>query len=327
MRAIDPAGPGGPEVLELVDRPVPAPRDSQLLIRVAAAGVNRPDVLQRLGKYPMPPGAPTIPGLEVSGEVVLAQPSVERWRVGDRVTALLPGGGYAEYAVADEQCCLPWPADLSAAEAAGLPETFFTVWANVFERGALRAGERILVHGGSSGIGVTAIQLAKAFGAEVLVTAGNPDKCAAARALGADHAIDYRASDFEAEVQRITGGEGVEVVLDMIGGDYVPRNLRCLSRFGRHLSIATQRGRTTELDLGLVMARELRLTGGLLRPQPVAVKGRIARALEREVWPLIANGSVRAVVDSIYPLAEAADAHRRMEAGEHVGKIILVAAK
>lgn len=323
MRAIDPAGPGGPEVLALVTRPVPTPGEGEVLLRVHAAGVNRPDVLQRLGKYPMPPGAPSIPGLEAAGEIVAAGPAVERWQLGDRVTALLLGGGYAEYAVAHEQCCLPWPQNLSAIEAASLPETHFTVWANLFERAQLRAGERVLVHGGTSGIGVTAIQLGNAFGAEVYVTVGTAEKAAAALALGAARAINYREDDFVAAISEATASEGVDIVVDMIGSDYVPRNLRVLARSGRHVSIATQRGPTVELDLRLVMARELRLTGGLLRPQPTSVKGRIARALETHVWPLIATGGVRPVIDRVYPLTEAGQAHRRMEASEHVGKIML----
>ena len=322
MRAIDPATSGGPELLVVVERPVPVPEPGEVLIRVAAAGVNRPDILQREGRYPMPPGAPTIPGLEVAGEVAAIGAGVNRWRPGDAVTALLLGGGYAEFATAPEGQCLPIPAGLTLTEAASLPETFFTVWTNLVDRAAARAGERVLVHGGTSGIGVTAIQLGVALGLTVAVTVGSPAKCDAARALGADLAIDYTAQDFVAEIKAWAPG-GVDIVLDMIGGDYLPRNLACLAPGGRHVSIATQRGRETQLNIGLVMVRGLRLTGSMLRPQPVAFKAAIARALERDAWPLIERGRIRPVIDRTYPLAEAADAHRRMEASLHVGKIVL----
>lgn len=322
MRAIDPAGPGGPEVLALVERPVPFPAPGEVLIRVAAAGVNRPDVLQRKGNYPMPPGAPSIPGLEAAGEVAALGEGVNRWRVGDAVTALLIGGGYAQFAAAPEGQCLPIPAGLTMIEAASLPETFFTVWSNLFDRAAARRGESALVHGGTSGIGVTAIQLGRALGLRVAVTAGSAAKCEAARALGAELAIDYNADDFVAAIEAWLPG-GVDIVLDMIGGDYVPRNLACLAPGGRHVSIATQRGRETALNLGLMMTRALKLTGSLLRPQPVAFKAAIARALEREAWPLLASGEVRPVIDRVYPLAEAAQAHMRMEASQHIGKIML----
>ena len=327
MRAIDPDGPGGPEVLVAVERPVPVPRAGEVLIRVAAAGVNRPDVLQRLGKYPMPPGAPSIPGLEAAGEVVALGEGAERWHLGDRVTALLIGGGYAEYATVPYELCLPWPEGLSAAEAASLPETWFTVWANLIDRGRLQAGERVLIHGGTSGIGVAALQLCALIGAEAIVTVGTEPKAAAALELGAAKAVNYREADFVAAVGEWTQGAGVDLVLDMIGGEYFARNLKCLGRGGRHVSIATQRGATAELDLRILMARELVLTGGLLRPQPVSVQGRIARALERAVWPGIASGGVRAVLDKTYPLEAAPDAHRRMEASEHIGKIVLEIAR
>ncbi len=320
MTAIDPAAPGGPEVLVPVTRPVPTPGDDELLIRVHAAGVNRPDVLQRLGLYPMPPGAPTIMGLEVAGEVVVGR---GRWQAGDRVCALVAGGGYAEYCVAPAGQCLPIPEGLDFVAAAGLPETYFTVWSNLFDRGGATAGETILVHGGTSGIGTTAILLAKAFGIKVFVTAGSPDKCAAARGLGADYAIDYRANDFVDKVAGITAGRGVDVVLDMVGGDYIPRNLKCLADDGRHVSIAMQRGVTAEINVGLVMRRRLTLTGSTLRPRPVDFKTAVAAALETQVWPLFAQGKLRAVSDRTFALADAADAHRRMEAGDHVGKITL----
>ena len=320
MTAIDPAAPGGPEVLVPVTRPVPVAGADEVLIRVHAAGVNRPDVLQRLGRYPMPPGAPTIMGLEVAGEIVTAG---GRWQVGDRVCALVAGGGYAEYCVAPVGQCLPIPDGLDFVDAAGLPETYFTVWSNLFERGCAVAGETILVHGGTSGIGTTAILLGKAFGLTVIVTAGSAAKCAAARDLGADHAIDYKASDFVDKVAGITGGKGVDVVLDMVGGDYIPRNLMCLADDGRHVSIALQRGAVSDVNFGLVMMRRLTLTGSMLRPRPVAFKAAIAEALEVKVWPLFASGKLRAVTDATFALAAAADAHRRMEAGDHVGKIVL----
>ena len=320
MTATDPAAPGGPEVLMPVTRPVPLPGADEVLIRVHAAGVNRPDVLQRLGRYPMPPGAPTIMGLEVAGEIVVGS---GRWQVGDKVCALVAGGGYAEYCVAPAGQCLPIPDGLDFVAAAGLPETYFTVWSNLFDRGGAVAGETVLVHGGTSGIGTTAILLAKAFGLTVIVTAGSADKCAAAKGLGADHAIDYKASDFVDKVAGITAGRGVDVVLDMVGGDYIPRNLACLAPDGRHVSIALQRGPTAEVNFGLIMTKRLTLTGSMLRPRPVAFKASIAAALEAKVWPLFASAKLRAVSDMTFPLADAADAHRRMEAGDHVGKIVL----
>jgi NADPH2:quinone reductase len=320
MIAIDPAVPGGPELLVPVERPVPVPGDGQVLVRVNAAGVNRPDVLQRLGVYPMPPGTPSILGLEIAGEVVIGG---GRWQAGDQVCALVAGGGYAQYCVAPAVQCLPVPAGVSLTDAAGLPETYFTVWSNLFERGRAAAGETVLIHGGTSGIGVTAVLLAKARGLTVIVTAGSAAKCDAARALGADHAIDYKAQDFAAEVLALTSGRGVDLVLDMVGGDYIPRNIKCLADDGRHVSIAFQRGPVAEVNFSDIMRRRLTLTGSTLRPRPVAFKAAIAAALEAEVWPLFAAGRLRAVTDRIFPLAHAADAHRRMEAGEHVGKIIL----
>ncbi len=320
MTAIDPASAGGPELLVAVSRPVPMPGEGEVLIRVAAAGVNRPDVLQRLGLYPMPPGTPSILGLEVAGEIVVGS---GRWAVGDKVCALIAGGGYAEYAVAPAGQCLPVPEGVSLTDAAGLPETYFTVWSNLFERGRATAGETVLIHGGTSGIGVTATLLAKARGLTVIVTCGSAAKCAASLSLGADHAIDYKSQDFAAEVKTITRGRGVDVVLDMVGGDYIAKNIASLADDGRHVSIAFQRGPKAEVNFFDVMRRRLTLTGSTLRPRPVAFKAAIAAALEREVWPLFATGKLRAVTDTVLPLAEAAGAHRRMEAGEHVGKIVL----
>ena len=323
MTAIDPAAPGGPEVLVPVTRPVPVARPGEVLVKVAAAGVNRPDVLQRLGLYPMPPGTPTVPGLEIAGTIVAVGSDVERWRVGDKVCALVAGGGYAEYCTAPAGQCLPVPAGMAFTDAAGLPETWFTVWSNVMDRGHARPGETMLVHGGTSGIGVTAIQLGKALGLTVIVTAGSADKCAAALALGAAHAIDYKAQDFVVEIARITDKKGVDVVLDMVGGDYVARNLQCLTDDGRHVSIAFQRGPRADLDLTAVMRKRLTLTGSMLRPRPIAFKTAIAETLEGVIWPEFESGRLTPVTDMVLPLAQAADAHRRMEAGTHVGKIVL----
>jgi len=323
MTAIDPTAPGGPEVLVAVTRPVPQPGPDEVLVKVAAAGVNRPDVLQRLGLYPMPPGVPTIPGLEIAGTVVAVGDAVERWRIGDAVCALVAGGGYAEYCTAPAGQCLPVPAGMAMVDAAGLPETWFTVWSNVMDRGHARPGETLLVHGGTSGIGVTAIQLGSALGMTVIVTAGNADKCTAALALGAAHAIDYNARDFVTEVARITDHRGVDLVLDMVGGDYLPRNLQCLADDGRHVSIAFQRGPRADLDLVAVMRKRLVLTGSMLRPRPIAFKTAIAETLEGAIWPEFEAGRLRPVTDRVFPLAEAAEAHRRMEAGAHVGKIVL----
>jgi putative PIG3 family NAD(P)H quinone oxidoreductase len=323
MIAIDPAGPGGPEVLVPARRPVPEPGPDEVLIKVAAAGVNRPDVMQRLGLYPPPPGAPSVPGLEVAGTIVDTGPGAAREMCGSSVCALVPGGGYAEYAVAHADICLPVPAGFSIVEAAALPETVFTVWTNLFRRGGAKAGDTVLVHGGTSGIGTTAILLGKAFGLTVIVTAGSPDKCARALDAGAAHAIDYKAEDFVAAVKRLTEGRGVAVVLDMVGGDYVPRNLDCLAEEGRHVSIAVQRGAKAEVPIWQVMARRLTLTGSTLRARPPAFKAAVADELRREVWPHLEAGTIRPVIDSIFPLARAADAHRRMESGDHVGKIVL----
>ncbi len=323
MTAIDPAAPGGPEVLQAVSRPVPQPGPGEVLVKVAAAGVNRPDVLQRLGLYPMPPGTPTIPGLEIAGTIVALGPDVARWRVGDAVCALVAGGGYAQYCTAPAGQCLPVPLGMAPVDAAGLPETWFTVWSNVMDRGHARPGETLLVHGGTSGIGVTAIQLATALGMTVIVTAGNPGKCAAALRLGAAHAIDYNAQDFVAEVAAITDRRGVDLVLDMVGGDYLPRNLQCLADDGRHVSIAFQRGPRADLDLVAIMRKRLTLTGSMLRPRSVAFKSAIAETLEGVIWPEFEAGRLQPVTDMVFPLADAAEAHRRMEAGTHVGKIVL----
>jgi putative PIG3 family NAD(P)H quinone oxidoreductase len=326
MAAIEVARPGGPEVLTPTTRPVPSPGRGEVLIRVAAAGVNRPDILQRQGLYPMPPGVTDIPGLEVAGEVAATGEGVVGVSVGDAVCALLAGGGYAEWAVAPAPQVLPVPAGLSMVEAAGLPETVFTVWTNVFERGALKPGESLLVHGGTSGIGTTAIQIASALGSAVYATAGSPEKARACERLGAARGIDYRAEDFVAVVERETAGRGVDVVLDMVGGDYVPRNLACLAPDGRHVSIAFLRGSKVELDLNPVMRKRLTLTGSTLRPRTVEQKGAIAAAVRDRVWPLVEAGSVRPVVHATFPLAGAAEAHALMETSAHVGKIVLTTA-
>jgi putative PIG3 family NAD(P)H quinone oxidoreductase len=322
MAAIDPESPGGPDVLTLVERPVPRPGRGEVLVKVAAAGVNRPDVAQRLGLYPPPPGAPTIPGLEVAGEVVAVGDDVDSVVIGQKVCALVSGGGYAQYCIAPYGQCLPVPAPLGMVEAAALPETFFTVWSNLFQRGSAKAGDTVLVHGGTSGIGATAILLGKVFGLTVIVTAGSDEKCARALEIGAAHAINYRTQDFVEEVKRIAP-EGVQIVLDMIGGDYVPRNLACLGAEGRHVSIAAQRGPKADIPLWPIMAKRLTLTGSLLRARSVEFKSRIAEDLRREVWPHMEAGRLRPIIDSTFPLARAADAHRRMESGDHVGKIVL----
>jgi putative PIG3 family NAD(P)H quinone oxidoreductase len=323
MLAIDPEAPGGPEVLVPVRRSVPAPGKGEVLIEVAAAGVNRPDVLQRMGLYPPPPGAPRILGLEVAGVIVAVGECADRFQVGEPVSALVAGGGYAEYVTAPEGQCIALPAGMSMTDAASLPETYFTVWSNLFERGFAVEGETVLVHGGTSGIGTTTIQLCKAYDIPVIVTCGSDEKCDAALAIGADHAINYRTADFVDAVNAITEGKGVDVVLDMVGGDYLARNVKCLASGGRHVSIAFQRGATGELDLMAVMRRGLMLTGSMLRPRSVEFKALIADSLARDVWPLFEGGALRPVVDSVFPLSRAADAHRRMEAGEHVGKIVL----
>jgi len=322
MRAIEVAAPGGPEALKLGSRPRPLPSAGEILIRVAAAGVNHADLLQRQGHYPPPPGASDVIGMEVAGEVVTQGPGALRWPLGASLTALVPGGGYAEYCVAHEAVALPIPAGLGAIEAAAIPEAYFTVWTNVFERGALKAGETLLVHGGSSGIGVAAIQLAKAFGARVVATVGSDDKAHACARLGA-RAINYREEDFVAATLAETGGKGADVILDMVGGDYVARNYAAAAIDARIVQIAYLRGRTVEIDLQTVMNKRLRHTGSTLRPRSVAEKAAIAEALGEKVWPLIAAGRCKPVIDSTFPLADAAAAHRRMENSVHVGKIVL----
>lgn len=323
MRVIEIQRPGPPEVLALATRPVPGPGPGEVLVRVAAAGVNRPDVLQRKGLYPAPPGASGLPGLEVAGEVAAAGPGTSLWKTGDRVCALVSGGGYAEYVTAPETQCLPIPSGLNAVEAASLPETFFTVWTNVFERARLAPGETLLVQGGSSGIGVTAIQMARAFGHRVFATAGSAGKCAACEALGAERAIDYRSEDFVAVVKAATGGRGADVILDMVGGDYVARELQALADDGRLVLIAFLGGSKLSLDLMPLMLRRLTITGSTLRARPVEVKARIAAALREQVWPLIESGAIRPVIHATFPLANAAKAHALMETSTHIGKIVL----
>ena len=322
MQAIESSAPGGPEVLRLAERAVPRPGRDEVLVKVAAAGVNRPDVLQRMGVYPPPPGASDIPGLEIAGTVVAAGAGAEML-IGRRVCALVAGGGYAEYCVAPAGTCLPVPEVLKMAEAAAMPETVFTVWVNLFERGFAADGDTVLVHGGTSGIGTMAIRLGRLFGLEVIVTCGNEAKCEAARAIGATHAINYRDQDFVAEVQALTGGKGVDVVLDMVGGDYVPRNLQCLADEGRHVSIAFQRGATAEIPIVEIMRRRLTLTGSTLRARDIQFKTMVADELAKTVWPYAEGNRLKPVIDSVFPLAVAAAAHARMESGEHVGKIVL----
>ena len=323
MRAVEIVKPGGPEALVPAERPLPTPKPNEILVKVAAAGVNRPDVLQRQGLYAVPPDASDLPGLEIAGEVVACGAKAARWKVGDKVCALAHGGGYAEYCVVPEVQALPVPKGLTMTEAASLPETFFTVWSNVYDRGRLKAGETLLVHGGSSGIGVTAIQIAKAMGNRVLATAGSDEKCAACVKLGADKAINYRNQDFLAEVLAATDNKGVNVILDMVGGDYVPKELKCLAEEGRLVFIAFLRGPKTELDINEVMRRRLTLTGSTLRPRPVEFKGAIAASLRQHVWPLIEAGKIKPVIFKTFPLAQAADAHKLMESSQHIGKLVL----
>src|SRR5438105_3263430 len=325
MHHIAMEAPGGPEVLVLATGPMPRPATGEVLIRVAAAGINRPDVLQRTGNYPPPPGASPILGLEVSGTVVALGAEVTGWHEGDAVCALVAGGGYAEYCVAPAPQCLPVPKGVALVDAAGLPETFFTVWSNVFDRGRLAAGQSFLVHGGSSGIGTTAIQLAHAFGARVFATAGSPEKCAVCRELGAERAIDYRQEDFVAVIREATQGRGVDVILDMVGGPYLEKKLRSLAVEGRLVQIAFLQGSKAALDLVHLMVRRQTITGSTLRPRPVGDKAAIARSLRDKVWPLIEAKQVRLVIDRSFPLAEAAEAHRLMESSRHIGKILLVA--
>src|SRR4051812_27068290 len=322
MKAIEISAPGGPEVLRLAERPVPRPGPGEVLIRVAAAGVNRPDVLQRMGLYPPPPGASDIPGLEVAGLVVAAGEGAEQ-AIGGAVCALVAGGGYAEYCVAPAGTCLPVPEVLRLTEAAAIPETMFTVWVNLFERGFAADGDTVLVHGGTSGIGTMAIKLASLFGIQAIVTCGSERKVDAALKMGAVHAINYRAQDFVEEVREFTQGRGVAVVLDMVGGDYVARNLACLADDGRHVSIAYQRGATAETPIADIMRRRLTLTGSTLRPRDVVFKTMVADEIARTVWPYVEGNRLKPVIDTVFPLAEAAAAHARMESNEHIGKIVL----
>ena len=326
MKAIEITSYGAPDVLCLGTRPAPVEAAGEVLIRVSASGVNRPDVLQRTGNYPVPPGASDIPGLEVAGEIVSgdAQAMAEAgFKIGDRVCALVAGGGYAELCVAPVGQCLPVPLGLSNVQAASLPETFFTVWSNVFERARLQAGETLLIQGGSSGIGVSAIQMAKALGATVLVTAGSDDKCAACVVLGADHAINYKTSDFAEEVNKLTNGKGVNVILDMVAGSYVAREIQCLAEDGRLVIIAVQGGVKAEVNAGLVLRKRLTITGSTLRPRSLEFKTAIAKALREKIWPLLASGAIKPVIHSTFAAADAAKAHTLMESNQHVGKIVL----
>ena len=323
MTVIEIAEAGGPEVLRPAQRPVPTPGDGEVLVKVSAAGVNRPDVMQRAGMYPPPPGASDIPGLEIAGSIVAKGTGVEGLNEGDSICALVTGGGYAEYCLASAPLCLPAPQGLNATETSALPETFFTVWTNVFDRGRLQSGESFLVHGGSSGIGTTAIQLASAFGARVLATAGSNEKCRACEALGAELTINYKEEDFVERAKAFTDGAGVELILDMVGGDYLPRNLETLAPEGRLVQIALLRGPKAQMNLLPIMLKRLTVTGSTLRPRSVAVKASIADALRARVWPLLEAGKVRPVIHSTFPLAEASEAHRLMETSQHIGKIVL----
>ena len=326
MQAVEITSFGAPDVLRMGSRPAPVSGAGEVLIRVAASGVNRPDVLQRGGHYPVPPGASDIPGLEVAGVIIegdQAAMAAAGFKLGDRVCALVAGGGYAELCVAPVGQCLPVPQGLSDMEAASLPETFFTVWSNVFDRAGLQSGETLLIQGGSSGIGVTAIQMAKALGATVLVTAGSDEKCAACVALGADHAINYKAADFVEEVKKLTGGQGVNVILDMVAGSYIAREINCLAEDGRLVIIAVQGGVKAEINAGLVLRKRLTITGSTLRPRSLDFKAAIAAALKQKVWPLLSSGAIKPVVHSTFPAADAAQAHTLMESNQHVGKIVL----
>jgi len=323
MRAVEIGQSGGPEVLRVADVPKPSLKPNEILVKVAAAGVNRPDVLQRMGHYPVPPDASPLPGLEIAGEVVELDAQVKMWRRGDKVCALVNGGGYAEYCAVPETQALPVPKNLGMVEAASLPETFFTVWANVYDRGRLSPGESLLVQGGTSGIGVTAIQMAAATGNRVFATAGSDEKVAACVKLGAERAFNYKTQDWAAEVRSATGGKGVNVILDMVGGDYVPRELKCIAEEGRLVFIAYLRGPRTELDIDAVMRRRLTITGSTLRPRSSEFKGVIARSLREKIWPLIEAGRIKPQVYKTFALADASEAHRLMESSQHIGKIVL----
>lgn len=323
MSCVEISAPGGPEVLRLAQRDLPQPGVGEVLIKVAAAGVNRPDVAQRQGLYPPPPGASDLPGLEVAGEVVAVAEGVSQWRVGDSVCALTNGGGYAAYVTAPQGQCLPIPEGLDYLAAASLPETFFTVWSNLYDRAGLQAGESLLVHGGSSGIGVTAIQMAKALGSRVYATAGSEEKCRACEALGAERAVNYRSEDFVAVLQELTENRGMDVILDMVGGDYLNRNLSVAAMDGRVVNIAFLQGHKAEINLAMVLLKRLSLTGSMLRPQSAAAKAAIATQLLEHVWPLIAAGRIKPVIHQHFPLAEATAAHSLMESSAHIGKIVL----
>ena len=323
MRAVEITQPGGPEVLKIGTRPVPQPKPGEVLIKVAAAGVNRPDTMQRAGNYPVPPGASDIPGLELAGTIVALGHGVKDWRAGDSATALVQGGGYAEYCAAPAPQCLPFPKGMSAVEAASLPETFFTVWSNVFDRARLAPGESFLVQGGSSGIGVTAIQMVRAFGNRVFATAGSAEKCEACVKLGAERAINYKTEDFAAVVKEATGGKGVNVILDMVGGDYLDRELKCVADDGRIVIIAFLGGAKATVFLGDILRRRLTVTGSALRPRSIEFKGAIAKNLREKVWPLMESGKIKAIIHKTFPLAEASKAHALMESSTHIGKIVL----
>lgn len=323
MRAVEITKPGGPEVLKIGERPLPQAKPHEILVKVAAAGVNRPDILQRMGLYAVPPDASDLPGLEIAGTVVAAGTDVKTWKAGDQVCALVHGGGYAEYCVVPEVQALPVPKGLSLTEAASLPETFFTVYSNVFDRGALKAGEVLLVQGGSSGIGVTAIQMAAAMGNRVFATAGSDEKCAACVKLGAEKAFNYRTGDWAEELKAATGGKGVNVILDMVGGDYVPKELKSLAEEGRLVMIAFLRGMKTEVDLSVIMQKRLQVTGSTLRPRTIEFKGQVAKSLRERIWPLIEAGRIKPVLYKTFPLAEASEAHKLMETSTHIGKIVL----
>ena len=324
MKAIVITQPGGPEVLQIAERPTPTYSANEVLVKVAAAGVNRPDVSQRKGHYPPPPGAsPDIPGLEIAGTVVKTGSDVTRWKTGDKICALVTGGGYAGYCNVPEGQCLPIPGDLTFVEAASLPETFFTVWSNVFDRGALKKGERLLVHGGSSGIGVAAIQMAKALGSTVYITAGTEEKCRFCENLGAAKAINYKTENFAEIIKQITDGKGVDVILDMIGGDYAQPNIKSLATDGRLVLINMMLGKDVQVDLSLVMMKRLTITGSTLRSRDTNFKASIARKLEKNIWPLLASGQIKPIINKVFPVGEAAEAHRLMESSEHIGKIVL----
>jgi NADPH2:quinone reductase len=325
MTVVEIAAPGGPEQLKLAQRPVPRPGDEEVLVRVAAAGVNRPDVMQRQGRYPPPPGASDLPGLEIAGEIVALGPKVSGLSLGDKVTALLPGGGYAGYAIAAAPLCLPVPNGISMVEAAAIPETFFTVWTNLFDRGGCKPGDTVLVHGGTSGIGTTAIQLAAAWGARVFATAGSDDKARACEKLGAVRGINYRTQDFVEVMRAETGGKGVDITLDIVAGSYVARNLEIAAVEGRVVTISLLGGSRAEINMGMILIKRLTLTGSTLRSRTVAQKAAVAEAVKRNVWPLLAAGRVRPVIHATFPLAEAGEAHRLMETSNHIGKIVLTA--